>query len=504
MFQVGVIALSIAAISQQSTGLQDTWIDLSMNALTFWSTMQHSDSSFDEWYHRERSYAATAFSTYAATEALLLLDENGHTAFKGRDQIVESTDRAAAWLSKRRDLHVSNHSAGGIAALNNASILTGNSTFKAAAEDQLNALAQTQHPEGWLPEYRGMDPGYLTVAVGYLAAYVERGGHPLAQEIAKRAVDAATLGVNPDGSFGGSFGSRNTRFLLPHGLELLAEISPAARWILANTLGRGHQQLVSPVNSDDRYFLFFFLWSYLWAQRIRNLRVSTLKTPDLEAQGCAKAGIHRIRDHSWELITNSFKGAPFRLYRGSKLILVESGYAARTGDRSWATSQGYQPQDSTTMSLHPNKVLTVETCFHKARPENPLRRIAFLFALYQASFAHLGRLGGWVGDMIKRILIRKNMDFPMDLSREIRINQHCVEIVDIIRARQTISNVAIAALSDATTMHNPSSRFATNSDIGTASTQAHWEGSLRKDVVLRRNITIEQSGKLHDSGLYLD
>ena len=156
------------------------------------------------------------------------------------------------------------------------------------------------------------------------------------------------------------------------------------------------------------------------------------------------------------------------------------------------------------MSTHPNKVFKVEACFHKARPENPLRRIALLFALYQASFAHLEKLSGWAGDTIKRVLIRKNIAFPMYLSREIKINQHCVEIVDIIRARQTMSNVAIAALSDTTTMHNPSSRFATNSDIGTASTKAHWEGSLRKDGVLRRNITIEQSGSLHDSGLYLD
>ncbi len=503
MFQMGVLALSIAATSVSSAAAQRRWLELTFRALEFWSEMQHSDGTFDEWYRRERSYAATAFSTFAATEAVLLLDDAGHGSFPGRGRVINAAGRAAAWLASRHDPHVSNHSAGGIAALHNAALLTGEDRFSHAAADQLRALASKQHPEGWLPEYRGMDPGYLTVSVGYLAAYAVRGGPPLALEIADRALRAAAIGVNPDGSFGGAFGSRNTAFLMPHGLELLADESPAARWILENTVGHGHHQLVSPANADDRYFAFFFLWSYLWALRARNSRSADSPASQPQVGECPAAGIRRIRTGSWELVTNVFKGAPLRLYRENELILVESGYAARAGRRSWATTQGYHPGEPGPPSQVHTDQISAKARFQKARPENPLDRLSLPFAAYQATVAHMGGIGAHIGDTVKRLLIRRREVFPLTLSREIRVDTNRVEIIDIIQATRAIPRVSLAALTEVTTMHNPSSRFATRPDVGLPPSAARWEGDVARGGTLRRSVVVRVNGDVGDSGLNL-
>ena len=503
MFQIGMLGLGIAATSEPSSGPQRRRLELTVRALEFWSGMQHSDGTFDEWYHRERSYAATAFSLFAAGEAMLLLEEAGHGAFAGRSGVLNAVDRAASWLVGRHDPHVSNHSAGGIAALQCAALLTGQDRYSRAAADQLSQLASAQHSEGWLPEYRGMDPGYLTVAVGYLAAYAERGGPPLAKEIAERALGAAAIGVNPDGSFGGAFGSRNTAFLMPHGLELLADTSPVARWILENTIGRGHRQLVSPTNADDRYFSFFFLWSYLWARRLHGQRSATPLAPRPATPDCPTAGIQRIRSGDWELVTNTFKGAPLRLYRKNKLVLVESGYSARAGDRSWATTQGYRPGQPPPASADQSGSIAVSVQFQKARPENPLDRMSLPFAAYQATFAHLGSIGASIGDTVKGLLIRRREDFPLTLSREIRVAVDRIEIIDNIWASRTISDISLAALTEVTTMHNPSSRFASRADLALPPSTVLWEGAIAAGSTLRRSVIVNGRGEINDSGLGL-
>ena len=503
MFQVGVLALGIAATSEPSSGPQQRRLGLTLRALEFWSEMQHSDGTFDEWYHRERSYAATAFSLFAAAEAVLLLDEAGHGSFAGRHQVLAAVDRAASWLVGRRDPHVSNHSAGGIAALQCAALLTGEDRYSRAAADQLGEFASTQHCEGWLPEYRGMDPGYLTVSVGYLAAYAGRGGPPLANEAAERALRAAAIGVNPDGSFGGAFGSRNTAFLMPHGLELLADTSPVARWILENTVGRGHQQLVSPTNADDRYFSFFFLWSYLWARQVRRRRLATSPAPPPAVTDCPSAGIRRIKKGSWELVTNVFKGAPLRLYWEDELVMVESGYAACAGGRSWATTQGFSPDQTAPVSSDQSDPIMLRVQFQKVRPENPLDRMSFPFTAYQATFAHLGSIGTRIGDTVKGLLIRRREDFPLTLGREIRVTADRVEIIDTIRATQAIPRISLAALTEVTIMHNPSSRFTTGADLSLPPSAVSWEGDIADGATLRRSVVVTARDQISDSGLDL-
>ena len=89
-------------------------------------------------------------------------------------------------------------------------------------------------PEGWFYEYSGADFGYQTLTLDYLAELDFIHQDPVLCDYLKRATCFLSYGAFPNGSFGGAFGSRNTRFLYPAGLESLAlkfpEAIPLARF----------------------------------------------------------------------------------------------------------------------------------------------------------------------------------------------------------------------------------------------------------------------------------
>ena len=52
-------------------------LDWILAGLTFWSSIQHNDGSFDEFYPNERGWVGpTAFTTFTSIEALNLIKED--------------------------------------------------------------------------------------------------------------------------------------------------------------------------------------------------------------------------------------------------------------------------------------------------------------------------------------------------------------------------------------------------------------------------------------------
>src|SRR5262249_36827037 len=126
----------------------------------------------------------------------------------------------ADWLATHRESGVlSNHSALTALALLRASELLGEARWRSAIEARIETVLSLQNDEGWFQEYEGSDPGYLTLTIGALAELHHRWPRPALREAIERAVRFALEVVQPDGSFGGELGSRNTHLFFPHGLE---------------------------------------------------------------------------------------------------------------------------------------------------------------------------------------------------------------------------------------------------------------------------------------------
>ena len=135
------------------------------------------------------------------------------------------------FLEKEDEHHamISNHLATAIAALMKWRRLSNVTTNKKAKLLAERILAH-QSSEGWFSEYGGFDPGYQTLCTHYLVEIYKEDANLIPIEAIGKSIDFLEHFIHPDGSLGGVYGSRNTRFYYPGGIEFFADkIESASR-----------------------------------------------------------------------------------------------------------------------------------------------------------------------------------------------------------------------------------------------------------------------------------
>lgn len=216
--------------------------DWAMGAVAFWAKIQRRDGSFDEVYPFEHSFVATAFGTYAVTEALLILKQPSH---------LDHVERAGRWLMKHDNRQVANQMVGACAALHNVYLLTGEDAFWRAAAEKCQRLLAMQDRTGFFLEYGGFDIGYLSVGLSYLVRYWRKTRDDTLREPIQRAIAFVEERVRPDGSYDHSATSRHTQYLYPYGFC----VEEGRRILERHLVGLDRDTVVSPAWMDDRFFL---------------------------------------------------------------------------------------------------------------------------------------------------------------------------------------------------------------------------------------------------------
>ncbi len=217
----------------------------------FWLKIQAREGSFNEWYPYEKSFVATAFSSYAISEALLLLPD-----IKEKEQVIAGLNKAAKWLCGNRDRQVINQNTGALVALYNIFLLTGNVKYQEECKRIIEFLKKIQDQEGWFSEYGGADIGYLSVSLDYIARYYLKSKDEKALPLLQKGLSFISHFIHPDGSVGGVYGSRNTTYFIPSGIEIMANFMPLARKI-SSVLQKSIQdnRIISPKTLDERYLI---------------------------------------------------------------------------------------------------------------------------------------------------------------------------------------------------------------------------------------------------------
>lgn len=222
--------------------------ELAEAAIRYWASIQNKDGSFNEWYPNERSFVATAFSTYKISEAYMLL---------GMDGLENNFRKAGEWLSKQKDYQPANQIAGAIAALYNIYLADSYISFQAWRK-----VKEFKHnPNGSFDEYGGTDTGYMTVAIDFLAKYWKKINDPLALKLINNALKWLKPNVRKDGSL--VVGCRNTKFKLPHGVTIMSKNNKDAK-VIADRFYNGIEKTLNPLHMDDRFALQYHT-SYLQA-----------------------------------------------------------------------------------------------------------------------------------------------------------------------------------------------------------------------------------------------
>ncbi len=186
------------------------------------------NGSLDEALPGEGSFCVTALVVSDVLAAREILGDS--LSKEQRDTWLEALRPLIGFLMKQDEHHglISNHLASAALAMYRWHNATGDSKAESRGQMWLNRILDNQSSEGWFSEYGGADPGYQSWCTTQLAQlHLLRPDLDLGQPLSK-SLSFLTYAAHPDGSFGGSYGWRNTRFLLPGGIALLAEVDSNA------------------------------------------------------------------------------------------------------------------------------------------------------------------------------------------------------------------------------------------------------------------------------------
>lgn len=433
-------------------------------SLSFWASIQRPDGSFDEWYPFEHSFVATAFTSYGISEALLLVkDVISPSTYQ---QSLEALRKSGSWLSRHDDLVVSNHQAGAIPALYNLYLLTGEDSYRKLSQEKLEKLLKVQTGEGWFPEYGGADPGYTSLTLDYLAKYYQKSKDRRAREAIKKALDFMVWFLHPDGSYGGEYGSRNTKYLFPHGLEVLStEFEQAAYLLQPFYSPEKFKNLVNLTTVDDRFLVFFFLPNYLQAlaevwRRGREPDFSFSTRQLLGKKLFPQAGLVVDKRDALTIVGSLKEGGVLKVFSSEDLVYSDSGYFGQTADGRVVTSQWLNPEGDFNLKRgrEDGWKVDLETPFVFANYSLPLKKFLLPFRFFIFLFGRSDKIMGFFARKLKERMVLKKIRAPLTLRRQIDLKKEELVVKDEVFNRG-LKLKTFGLTRSASALHVPSSRF---------------------------------------------
>jgi hypothetical protein len=429
-------------------------------AISFWASIQCHDGTFDEWLPYEQSHIATAFSLFHITESILLLREAGQ-ALELPMKVSAALEKAGRWLSLHHDRVVLNHTAGAVAALYNLYLLTGNLAYRSGCGAALNVLTELQTQEGWFPEYGGADPGYTSVTIDFLASYWRRSHNERALRLLNPAIEFLAHFIHPDGSSGGVYGSRNTKYILPRGLLLLADKAAArfilSGWVKAQNSGRG----LGLLQMDDRYRGFFlcnWLMTLRQLQEMPALLVEDFATAATSDIFFSQAGLLKVVREDLTLICSLRKLGVYNLFFPDSSF-ADGGYSLIFRKGARGTTQWTDPAATISWNPRTGRATITGRLGHLSNP-TLFHRSLLLHRLISHLLGLLGIGGAQFNRWIKATFVKPGKPAPATFKRQIRILEKGIEVDDELSWRKPAE--ALIWTSGWGHMHVPSSNFFTS------------------------------------------
>lgn len=208
--------------------------------ILFWDKIKNSDGSLNEIYPMERSFCATVMSTYAISEAILILDI----------KLPIDLEKVGHWISKNSKFSLSNQMAASALALINIFRLTSEKCYQKAAEDKIKNLLKVQDSAGYFPEYDGYDIGYQSLTLGFLSRYYKKFPNQQLSQAIYKGIEFLESKINDDGNYDNSGCSRNTKFIYPYTFAVFK-----SSIIKRVSQGLKSNKILNPAWLDDRYVI---------------------------------------------------------------------------------------------------------------------------------------------------------------------------------------------------------------------------------------------------------
>lgn len=405
-------------------------------SIDFWASQQHTDGSFDEFYPYERGWVGpTAFTAYACAEACQLLGDALPATTK--EAALNAIRKSATFICRgdRESDSLANHHAMACLAVWKAYELTGEDKFVQGFEERWREfLTFHNRLEGWSREYDGIDPGYLSATVSFLAKVYKASPRREILDVLTQSVQTCAYFARPDGDYAGNLGSRNTQHFYAHGFEVLARSIPLAGALAEHHLkGLAAGRVVPPEIMSDRYVFYRvpeLLEAYLdYVPRTETLPKLPFEQSDFQ-HWLPDAGIYATVRGRYYAIANAAKGGVIKVFDRERNVslLADSGIVGRCTDGRAVTSQWIDKNHQ--ISLDDNgfsvqghlQVIPSNKVFSLAK-FIVFRMVLFLLG-WNAGFCH------FLKGKIRAALILKTKKAPILFQRQVSVTESSITIDD--------------------------------------------------------------------------
>lgn len=460
------------------------WINA---GLIFWTKIQENNGSFNEWYPKENSFVATAFSLYAISETILQLKEK----ILKKEEIISSIKKAGNWLLNKNEKRAQNQEAGAAISLYNVYLLTDEKKYRESSENKINFLINHQTDEGWFYEYGGADIGYLSLSIDYLAKYYQKTCNEELLPVLEKAIDFINYFILPDYSSGGEYGSRNTEYLIPSGFEILSKKISMAN-VISTHIKKSleNKSAIFPFSIDDRYLsniLYTYLQAYL-NSRARESNDEDLK-PKYEkifSKIFSDAGMWIYSDKNIYLIANYKKGGLFKLFfKDNKTIVFDSGIILKTIDGTILTSNWLSNQNK--MNIY-GKILETEGYLSEVTDNilTPSKNV--LLRMFGLTLGRSEKIGLMVKERLRNKLIESIKHYSFKFFRRISVGDEIITIIDKMTDVDKIDELIIGLKTSY--IYVPSSRYFQITELNYSPTIYNKSNLLRyensKEILIAR------------------
>ncbi len=472
--QFGVQSLAIVYAHEMPGNIyykQPKIRDWTIAGLEYWARVQHADGSFDEFYPYERGWAGpTAFTCFAAIESVRCLGDDLPT--HSRERVLDAIRKAARFIAagESEEDHLANHHAIACMAVWKAHELLGDPALKDGFERLWQGFLRYQQPEGWSIEYDGVDPGYLSATVSFLAKVYQTHPTPEILAVLKSAVEFASYFVYPNGYYGGSMGSRQTLHFYPHGFEVLADEIPLAGSIAQKMLeGLDQGCLVPPEIMPDRY-LPYRVAEYLQAYLDAEPRSAELpKLPYERApftQWFRGARVYARRGERSYLLVNLAKGGVIKLFdvQTGALIFNDCGILGKLQDGALVSSQWVDPRYEVNVS---DEMVQVHGSLQKmpsTKTFTPLKMAMFRGVLTAVGWN--GPASHMIKGGIRKLLMLGTRPIPVQFRRQIRLDGDNLLVTDRLERTGAALFASLMIGDEFAVRYVPQSRYFQAQELG--------------------------------------
>ena len=448
--------------------------DWTVAGLSFWADIQHADGSFDEFYPFERGWVGpTAFTTYTSIEALNVLGDEVPQAV--REKVTEAVRKAAHFIAagESEEDHLANHHAMACLAVWKSYELLGDEALKAGFEKVWNDFLSYHTDEGWSVEYDGIDPGYLSATVSFLAKIYQTNPDPRLLKVMNASVEKCSYFAYPNGFYAGSMGSRNTLHFYCHGFEVMAHQIPLAGAVAEHLLeGLAEDKLVPPEIISDRYLVYRvpeFLLAYLDYAEKKDLPELPFEREPFTTYfpGCR---VYVKNAPAYYAIANLAKGGVLKVFDRSgengkgELALNDCGFIGTSAQGKTFTSQWIDPsfevqQDEKGFQISGNAQWVPS---HKVF--NLTKNLAFRGVLLVTGWSP--KLAHLLKGQIRKTLMLGQRPAPLAFQRRVSLAEDSVRLEDTLTLTGDLEVTSLSLGDEFFVRYVPQSRYFQSQELG--------------------------------------